>query len=58
MLRMRPRDYTIHRNDLNGLWWIEKDGQFICYATDRTHAITIIEQDLAPRPIDQKGLGS
>lgn len=40
------RGYMIRYNSLNGHWWIEKHGSFICYAKDRTEAIAIIDRDL------------
>jgi len=41
------RGYLIRKNDLTGLWWVEKGGSFICYATDRTHAMKIIDTELS-----------
>ena len=32
------KGYLMCRNPLNGLWWIEKDGQHISYVTDEAHA--------------------
>lgn len=29
--RVAYRGYLIRRNDLSGLFWVEKDGQAICY---------------------------
>jgi len=41
------RGYLIRHNPLNGLWWIEKNGAFISYATDRTDAMCIIDEHLS-----------
>lgn len=38
------RGYLISKNTLNETWWIEKNGAFICYATDRTDAMRRIDQ--------------
>lgn len=43
----RYRGYWIRHNSLNGLWWVEKDGAFICYATDRTDGMRKIDEVLA-----------
>lgn len=37
------RRYLIRHNALNGLWWIERGGQFISYATDESDARRIVD---------------
>jgi hypothetical protein len=41
------KGYLICRNDLNGTWWIEKCGTFICYAINRTQAMRVIDETLS-----------
>ena len=38
------RGYWIHRYVLGRLWWIERKGAFVAYATDRTDAMRIIDR--------------